>query len=269
MPPGVFMHRIAILTRPAGRNDGLARKLQAGGWQTLELPALAIEPLRVPAAQLPRPQDHDLVVFVSGIAARLYLEQLALAGTPRWPAAAVAATVGPASAAAVRAWPGFGPDARLVHPSPEAPRHDSEALWDELARQGVHPRRALLVRATQGRDWLAERLAAAGAEVRRHETYRRRPAAWPDGTVRRLREWQAGGGLAVWLATSSEGIDAAHAVVRRLDLLPWWAACRFVVTHPRLSAHLAARLAEDGLPAPATTPCVPDEDAIAQAFAAS
>src|SRR3546814_5124008 len=86
------MSRIAILTRPDGRNETLARALRAAGWQALELPALEIQPLPVQPAQLPLPQDHDLVVFVSGNAARLYIAQLRdVAGQAAWPPATAAA----------------------------------------------------------------------------------------------------------------------------------------------------------------------------------
>jgi len=260
------MSRIAILTRPAGRNAELARQLGRRGWQALDLPALQIEPLPISERDLPRPQDYDLVVFVSSAAAGRYLEQRAQAGQASWPAATIAATVGPASAAALRASPAFGADARLVHPPPQAPRHDSEALWAELERCALRPRRVLLVRATQGRDWLAERLSAAGASVSRHEAYRRSPACWSAEDACRLRSWQAAGCHPAWLLTSGEGIEAVSASIRRLELQAWWAQCRFVVTHPRLAERLAACLS--GSSKPVVQICTPEEAAIVQAFAA-
>ncbi|OXC90945.1 cysteine dioxygenase [Achromobacter sp. KAs 3-5] len=75
--------RIAILTRPAGRNEALAGRLQGAGWQPCILPALEIHPLAVAAEDLPRPSAYDLVVFVSGNAARQYLDQLARADGAR------------------------------------------------------------------------------------------------------------------------------------------------------------------------------------------
>jgi len=265
--PRPAMSRIAILTRPAGRNADLARSLGQRGWRTLDLPALQIEPLPAAEGSLPLPADHDLVVFVSGAAARRYFEQLAQAGQPSWPHDTVAATVGPASAAALRACPGFPAHARLVHPPPEAERHDSEALWSELAREGLHPRRVLLVRATRGRDWLAERLAAAGAQVRRHEAYRRSPAVWSADQERQLRAWRAGACHPVWLLTSGEGVDAVRESIRRMDLESWWADCGFVVTHPRLAERLAAGLPTGrGGRASMVKTCLPEETSIVQAF---
>jgi len=50
-----------------------------------------------------------MVVFVSGNAARQYLDQLRQAdGAVAWPAHVAAATVGPASAAGLFELPGFG-----------------------------------------------------------------------------------------------------------------------------------------------------------------
>ncbi|WP_050849460.1 uroporphyrinogen-III synthase, partial [Bordetella pertussis] len=172
------MSQIAILTRPQGRNGALAQRLHDAGWQTLCLPALRIEPLPPENGVVPLPRDYDLVVFVSGNAARLYLEQLRERGELPWPAGAVAATVGPASARALLDSGQFGADTTVLHPAETAPTHDSEALWALLRARPALPRRALLVRGTQGRDWLADRLVAAGVEVSRHAVYRRRPAPW-------------------------------------------------------------------------------------------
>ncbi|WP_409558291.1 uroporphyrinogen-III synthase, partial [Achromobacter animicus] len=79
--------RIAILTRPAGRNEALAGRLQDAGWQPCILPALEIHPISVASEDLPRPSAFDLVVFVIGNAARQYLNQLSQAdGAACWPA---------------------------------------------------------------------------------------------------------------------------------------------------------------------------------------
>ncbi|WP_459614543.1 uroporphyrinogen-III synthase [Bordetella sp. 2513F-2] len=233
----------AILTRPDGRNEALARRLQAAGWEVLALPALAIEPLHDTTP--PHPRDYDLVVFVSGNAARLYLEALQRSDPgARWPAGTQAATVGPATAEALRAAPGFGMDATVLHPPASAPTHDSEALW-ALLRARPLPGRVLLVRGTQGRDWLAERLEEAGAQVVRHAAYRRCPAVWPAEARARLHAWAGEGRQPAWLLTSGESIDAVAAQMRSEGLLQWWRQGRFVVTHPRLRGLLQAALGDE------------------------
>ena len=266
---GPGMRPTAVLTRPAGRNEALAARLAAAGWQALAMPALALEPLDQ-AGPPPAPQDFDLVVFVSGNAARLYLEQADLPGG--WPASSLAATVGAASAQALRDSPKFGPQGRILHPPSEAPFHDSEALWQLLSARPL-PRRVLLVRGETGRDWLADRLAEAGAQVQRHALYRRQPAHWPAQALQRLRQMAAASATdpqapaPVWLLTSGAGIDAVADAVRAAGLFDWWARSRFVVTHPRLGKHLLA-VAQGAGQTPMVKICMPSDEAILEAITA-
>ncbi|QEI08100.1 uroporphyrinogen-III synthase [Pigmentiphaga aceris] len=228
-----------ILCRPAGQNEALAERLRATGREVLSLPALTLtasfeEPL-------PSLSDVDLVVFVSGNAARFFLDRrLREAPDAVWPAHVAAATVGPGSAAAVRAHPAFGVASELVTPPACAAQFDSEALWDALqARQ--HPlRKVLIVRGTQGRDWLAGRLRAAGVEVCIHTAYRRDPAPWAPHACAMLQGLAARQAPAVWLLTSVEGVDALLTRTREHGLTDWWLQGRFVVTHPRIAAHVTA-----------------------------
>lgn len=258
------MQPTAVLTRPAGRNEALAARLSAAGWQALMLPALVLEPLEH-TGPIPAPGDFDLVVFVSGNAARLYLAQTKL--PEGWPDATLAATVGPASAQALREAPQFGQRGRIVHPPADAPTHDSEALWQLLSSRGL-PRRALLVRGEAGRDWLAERLAEAGVDVHSHVLYRRRPAAWPQDSARQLRRLadDAQAQPPVWLLTSIAGIDAVADAARAAGLFEWWARSRFVVTHPRQGEHLLA-IARGSGQTPMVKTCIPADDSIFQAIA--
>jgi len=262
------MPHIAILTRPAGRNDALATGLRTAGWQALDLPALDLQPLPTAATQLPLPQDYDLVVFVSGNAARQYLAQLRdVAGQSRWPVATLAATVGPASAQALRELPGFGADTTVLCPPPGAPTHDSEALWQVLRARGDLPQRVLLVRGTQGRDWLGDQLEAAGVQVRRHAAYRRQPAPWPAAAVRQLHEWARQGARPTWLLTSGEGLAAIQAQIGQAGLQAWWQGCGFIVTHPVLAQRLQQAGGEG--PAPMVKICLPTDEAILAAFVAA
>lgn len=261
------MSRIAVLTRPAGRNEALAQRLGAAGWQALCLPALTIEPL---PAIVPPPMPHDfqLAVFVSGNAARLYLDQVepCLRSTG-WPPGCVVAAVGPATAQTLRGAALIGPSATVLHPAADADAHDSEALWHILSTRPM-PRRALLVRGTQGRDWLAERLAERGVEVVRHALYRRLPAAWSADALAALREWARRGVPVTWLLTSSEGIAATADAVRAAGLQAWWKQCRFVVTHPRLAQVL--RGAADDAPGDMVVKnCMPADEAIFEALLAA
>jgi uroporphyrinogen-III synthase len=255
--------RIAVLTRPEGRNEALAGRLREAGWQALTLPALVIEPLpdHSPA---PMPGDFDLVVFVSGNAARLYFERLAgRVSAGGWPAGTRAATVGAASARAVRESPLWNPAATLLHPPAGAPTQDSEALWRVLPRDAP-PRRVLLARGAQGRDWLAQRLEDAGAQVTRLALYRRRPAAWADAAIRQCAAWAGAQPPArpVWLLTSAESIDALAGQARAHGLFDWWRRCHFVATHPRVKKHFLQKAAPWGDRAASVKVCRPVEDGI-------
>ncbi|MFC4274672.1 uroporphyrinogen-III synthase [Achromobacter aloeverae] len=259
------MSEIAVLTRPEGNNHALAQRLSAAGWQVRDWPALVLATQSCEPDQLPRPQAYDLAVFVSGNAARHYLAQLRAAGVTAWPSSCVVGTVGPGSAAAVRAT-GWFDGATLVHPGPTAPSHDSEALWDALRQRGPLPRRVLIVRGTQGRDWLAEQLRGAGVEVLPHAAYLRAPAQWGDAEMAQLRAWRDQDARPAWLLTSGEGIAAVRANVVRAGVLPWWRGCRFLVTHPALATRMVS---EEGIAQHAISVHVSDNDALFEAFVAA
>jgi len=256
------MPDIAILTRPEGRNATLDSRLSRAGWQVYSWPALQLEPWLDPGVPLPRPDAFDLTIFVSANAARVYLEQLADAGGG-WPQGGTAATVGPTSAEALRALgPGLG--MTILHPGPDAVRHDSEALWALLQHHPQLLGRVLIVRGTAGRDWLADTLRAAGASVQVHAAYRRLPAAWDPGTLAQLGTWAQAGLCPTWLLTSADSVTAVCANIDRAGLREWWRSNhRFVVTHPRLAAHPGFA------PGARITVCRPGEEEIFNAFVAA
>lgn len=262
------MSSIAILTRPEGRNDALSRDLIGAGWRVLVSPALELRVVPVDAADLPLPEHYDLVVFVSGYAVRTYITQLRdVAGQREWPASVPVATVGPASAKALRELSDFCVDTTVLCPPPEAPTHDSEALWQVLRAQRALPKRVLIVRGTTGRDWLSEQFVACGAQVARHVAYHRQAAVWSPTVMRQLREWAQHGKKATWLLTSGEGVSAVLANIRDAGLEDWWRASAFVVTHPTL----ADRLQGDGgitRTDAMIKNCLPADDAILAAFVA-
>jgi uroporphyrinogen-III synthase len=266
--------RIAVLTRPDGRNEGLATRLRTAGWQVHVWPALSIERIEAgpgDTATVPLPGDFDLAVFVSGNAAALYLAQLEAHGMTAWPASCIPAAVGPATAARLRASGMLAQDCRIVHPASDAPRHDSEALWDCLVARGPVPSRVLIVRGTDGRDWLARRLREHGASVHLHAVYRRVPARWDDGVLAQLAQWAANGSRPAWLLTSGESIDAVRANVAGAASPAWWQGCRFVLTHARLVARLglSPEPAEQGSgagPGQSVRICAPTEESIFNAF---
>jgi uroporphyrinogen-III synthase len=248
----------------------LAGRLEGRGWQVYDWPALSIQPLRCAPGALPRPADFDLVVFVSGNAARLYLNQLQEAGhAARWPAGTVAATVGPASAEPLRLSGWFDQACEIVHPPADAARHDSEALLQALRERASEPRRVLLVRGTRGRDWLADTLRQAGAQVAVHAVYRREPAVWAAALLDRMQGWRRDGIHPTWLLTSAEGIAAVAQALQAAGLASWWAACPVVVTHPKLACHVPSPVGLAGTTGDRMVKiCLPTDDALFEAFIA-
>jgi uroporphyrinogen-III synthase len=253
----------AVLTRPAGRNEELGVRLREAGWQVHEWPALCIEPMPDVTEAVPLPREFDLAIFVSGNAVTLYLRQLQGRGLRTWPASCVAAAVGPATAGRLRESGWMGTDCVVMHPAAEAPRHDSEALWECLLARGALPRNVLLVRGAEGRDWLAERLRQHGSEVTVHAVYRRTAARWDAAVLAQLAEWDKAGHHPAWLLTSRESIDAVRSNVAQAASLSWWQACSFVVTHARLVPTLALPARGAGREVKV---CAPADDAIFSAF---
>ena len=157
----------AVLTRPTGRNESLAQQLAQSGWQVQIAPALRIRTRVLPETeQPPIPGDFDVVVFVSAPAVTGYLAQLG--GVCHWPAHTLAACVGVATAHAIAQ--AFAADVRVISPD-ACSNQDSEALWTLLMKLADKPRRVLIVRGQDGRDWLAAQCAKEGITVTLHAAY--------------------------------------------------------------------------------------------------
>lgn len=264
------MSSLAILTRPEHRNAMLAGRLQDAGIDVSCLPALGLQPLVPSAQEMCWPDDFDLVVFVSSHAAKSYLDRLSeLRPGMNWPPGTRLATVGHASAQPLYQ-AGYIPHESIYHPEPANPNQDSEALWDVLQVVLPQIKRVLIVRGQAGREWLGAQFEHYGVDVTRLSLYRREPEVWTHGQTAKLRRALDAGQSTVFLLTSSESVDAVHANMQRLDLMPQWAGCRFVAIHERISDRLHTILRAAGLHArhPVSI-CAPNDDAICQAILAS
>lgn len=129
---------------------------------------------------------------------------------------------------------GWSP-ASIDSPPEKAARFDSEALW-EVVGQSVQPgQRVLLVRGgdeqgqAKGRDWLADRLAEAGAQVDTVVAYRRARPQWSEEQVALARE--AAGARSLWL------FGSAQAVQHLREMLPGqqWSEVTALATHERIA----------------------------------
>lgn len=217
-----------IVTRPLAQGRPWVQALREAGVDAHALPLIDIGPVADRAAleeawaQVAR---CALVMFVSANAVEHFFAGAARA----WPAGTLAGATGPGTRAALER-AGVPPGA-IAEPPRGAPP-DSEGLWRALA-----PRRAwtgaevLVVRGEHGRDWLADTLAAQGAQVRFVAAYRRL-APVPDAAGRALlARALAEPGAHWWHFSSSEALQ------HLAELAPGapWQATQALATHPRIA----------------------------------
>ncbi len=248
-----------IVTRPEADAQRWVLALSERGLDALALPLISIHPVvdmtRMHAAWH-KLGDYAALMFVSGsavehfFAARLPsepgLNSVAAPTTRAW-------ATGPGTAAALLRQ---GVDlARIDVPACDGGQFDSEALW-ALVGAAVRPGdRVLIVRGAdvaaglaepeagatpgRGRDWLAQRLLKAGAQVRFLSAYWRGAPVFDASQVECARQAATDG--SIWLFTSAQAIANLTACLPRQD----WAGARALVTHARIAA--AARAAGFGV----------------------
>jgi uroporphyrinogen-III synthase len=220
-----------LVTRPQPQADEWVARLRAAGVDALALPLLGIAPADDPApvdgawAALAGDAAPALVVFVSPNAVASFFERRP-AGVD-WPGATLAAAPGPGTAAALvgRGVPG------VEQPAADAAQFDSEALWARLRRRDWRGASVWIVRGEGGRDWLAETLRTAGAEVTFVQAYRR-GAPRLDGVERqRLADALAAPREHLWLFSSSEAVGHLRELSPGAD----WSAAQAFASHPRIA----------------------------------
>jgi uroporphyrinogen-III synthase len=224
-----------VLTRPRQEAERWAGRLRARGLQPLLLPLIEIDappdpqPLRSAAADLAR---YAAVMFVSANAVQgWFAAGCAFDGPRAW--APGLATRDALRAAGVAA-------ARIDTPAEDAGQFDSESLWRQVGDQLQPGQRLLLVRGgdsegrSQGRDWLAQQLAARGVLVDTVVAYIRRRPVW--GEEERACATRAAGDGSLWLFSSSEAADNLAALLPDTD---WRRACA-LATHPRIARSVRA-----------------------------
>lgn len=243
-----------IVTRPAAQAEGWIERLQAAGIDAVALPLIDIV---APADPAPvrqawqRLSGAAMAFFASANAVRhFFAEQPPGAG---WPAGVLAAAPGAGTGAALRA--AGVPDALRVEPPPEARTFDSESLWEQLRDRPWAGRRVMVVRGEDGRDWLADRLGAAGASLEFVAAYARRVPVLKAHHRDVAAAAAAAPGAHLWLLSSSEAVRNLAALVPT--------AARggaALVTHPRIAdAARAAGFAR-------VTLCAPGEATLMQAI---
>lgn len=248
-----------LVTRPAADAQLWVAQLQAHGLAATALPLIDIggcEPapaqqaLQQARADSATPGHYRALMFVSGNAVQYFFADQAN-GAARIAPPARAWSPGPGTAKALQA-AGI-PLEQIDGPPADAAQFDSEALWPQVRAQIQIGDRVLLVRgsqpsaaasgtagtAGQGREWLADQLRQAGAQVDFVAVYQRRaPQLTPAAQALALAAASDG---ALWLFSSSEAVANLQQALPGTD----WGQARALATHPRIAT--AARNAGFGL----------------------
>jgi len=240
-----------IVTRPARDAAPWVDGMVAAGLDALALPLMAVEPVANPEPvhqAWGRMDGYAGVMFVSGNAvehfyalkpasALLSIARVAIKTGANSGSSARSLATGPGTVAALMR--AGVPPASIDAPASQAGQFDSEALWEVMGARVKAGQHFLIVRGQDGtapqtstgagRDWFANRLQEAGAQVDWVTAYRRCLPPWGDAERRVAADAAVDG--AVWLFSSSQ------AVANLLTLLPGqsWAHALAVATHARIA----------------------------------
>ncbi|MDD2808843.1 uroporphyrinogen-III synthase [Rhodoferax sp.] len=237
-----------LVTRVQPQADAWVRQLCAAGHEAQALPLIEVHALAdVSAVQAAgqRWSSYHAVMFVSHHAVNcffkenqalaLYIQAQATIKTRVW-------TTGPGTTKALLAQ--GVPASLLDAPDAQSGQFDSEALWQRVQSQVQPGQRVLIVRgrsqplagleetltdAGVGRDWLAQRLTQAGAQVDFVVSYQRGAPDW--GSEQRTVAQMAAVDGTVWLFSSAEAIGYLNELLPQQD----WSQALAVATHPRIA----------------------------------
>jgi uroporphyrinogen-III synthase len=244
-----------IVTRPAAPGQRLATALQRRGWTVAWWPAFEIAPPpddTLVRRTLSRLAGYDLALFVSPNAVHATAERY----WADWPASTAIGVVGGGTRAAALAELRGAAAATIVGPD-EDDEAGSESFWRAWQASGRAARRVLLLRAAAGREWIAERLREAGAEVDALAVYERQPRSLDDAERDQLAAWTEQATAPVVIVSSSEAVgaivDQVAAVAGASDWLRGGVA---IATHERV----AQRLRSAGFAR--VENCAPDDSAL-------
>lgn len=235
-----------IVTRLLAQAARWAQSLAQHGHEGLALPLIEIAPVADPAELLAcrrKLPEYDAAMFVSSPAVDGFLG-LASPNDAPLPLPRRAWCTGPGTRAALLRR-GMAPDA-VDAPDQDAQQFDSEALWQRVGPQLRPGARVLIVRGDTlgaapdqarpagavgvGRDWLAQRLQQAGAQVDFVVAYRRGVPNWSPAQLEQARA--AAGDGSVWLFSSAEALVNLDKLLPAQD----WSRARAVATHARIAA---------------------------------
>ncbi len=261
MRPAALRARL-IVTRVQPQAQAWVDQFQAHAYDALALPLIEVRGLDDLTAVYTAWQhwsDYLAVMFVSRHAVDYFFKEKQALALDKQALEAIktrAWATGPGTANALLAQ-GVVPH-MMDTPPEQAGQFDSEALWQQVQSQVKQGDRVLIVRGNSlaadgtsvadgdsgvGRDWLAQRLGDAGAQVDFVVAYQRGAPVW-NATERELAVTGATDG-SIWLFSSAEALGHLQGLLHGQD----WSAARAVATHPRIAA--AARATGFGVVAQA------------------
>lgn len=200
--------KTVLVTRPREQTEEMTRDLEDLGARVLVQPTISIGPPHDWSPvddSISRLSEFDLVVFSSRNGVRYFLDRMLSQGADaRQFANAKIAAIGSATASALAEW-------RLS--ADIVPRtYQAEALVEALA-DSVEGKKVLLVRASRGREVLAESLTASGAIVEQVVAYQSEDLTELDPYV----ESELEAGHIDWITATSSAI--ARSLVRLMHPL--------------------------------------------------
>ncbi len=213
-------NRTIVITRPSRQSQHLSQMLQSSlrssGMssdqmpQILTLPLLNIAP-KADASLRPQIQSSlaiaDLIIFVSPNAVECTMDLLDQPWHEVLNRNTPIGVMGGSSQAALEQY-GIGSQdglSKIILPRDNA-HWDSEGLWNELQKLAWDwkAKKVIIFKGEGGRDWLANTLQNAGAQVELISVYSRAPLNFKDPA------WLAVQGIdfsqSLWLLTSSEAV---------------------------------------------------------------
>jgi uroporphyrinogen III methyltransferase/synthase len=170
--------RTVLVTRPEHQSQNLSHQLRSLGANVLCQPAITVSPppnWSVVDEAIERLAEFDWLVFSSANGVNFFLDRLRELGhDARRMGNAKLAAIGPATVAALAE--------RCLKADVQPETYRAEALAEALAPL-IPGKRVFLVRASRGREVLAELLANAGAVVEQAVVYESRDVAEPISEV--------------------------------------------------------------------------------------
>ena len=223
-----------LVTRPAAQAEEWVSGLSRVGIDAVALPLICIaaaqDPLPVRAAWAAL-AAHQLIFFVSPNAVESFFA--ARPNQQAWPNTLQAASPGPGTSAVLQRC--GVPPSLITEPHANAAQFDSEALWDVLKTQRWDKTSVLVVRGDGGRDWLADRLRAAGAAVSFVSAYRRVAPQFSNHSAGLLHAALKTPKAHVWFFSSSEAVTNLLQLPQVQSAPVDWSPATALTTHPRIA----------------------------------